>query len=63
MYIAEIIIKWLEKRKKAKSKVILDDTDYNDLTCEHLFLPIDSTSTHLACSKCGMVIRNNKPQK
>ncbi len=59
MYIAEIIIKWLEKRKQPKQKITSEETDYEDLKCEHLFLPIDSSSTHLACSKCGIVIKNN----
>ena len=32
-------------------------------TCEHVFMPIDSTKTILACSKCGFVIKNNKKAK
>ena len=26
-------------------------------TCEHLFLPIDSSGEYLACTKCGKVIK------
>jgi len=26
-------------------------------TCEHLFLPIDSSGEYLACSKCGKLIK------
>lgn len=28
------------------------------LTCEHNFMPVDSTGLILACTKCGFVIKS-----
>jgi len=58
MYIVEILLKWLEKRKYRNFEPQIPELDEEDLRCEHLFLPIDSASLHLACSKCGLVIKN-----
>lgn len=65
MYIIELINKIRSRKKKkvefeelvfAENVVELEDT----LTCNHVFMPIDSTKTVLACSKCGYVVKNSK---
>lgn len=59
MYIFELFIKWLNKRqlKEVKpDKPIYDEVD-EALTCEHNFMPIDSTGLILACTKCGFVVQ------
>lgn len=61
MYIIELIAKLVnEKPWKNRKKALPDlpETDYNE-TCSHIFLPIDSTNATLACSKCGLVIKND----
>lgn len=53
MYIIELFLKLKEDFKKGKFKkkqnLIQDEIE----TCDHLFVPIDSTGKVLACSKCG----------
>ncbi|MBR1373250.1 hypothetical protein IJ750_03615 [bacterium] len=73
MYIVEIFVKWLNKNKRGKSAnpqhiykegIMLDEegniiSEQSDdaLHCEHNFMPVDSTGTVLACTKCGFVIK------
>ncbi len=62
MWILEIIykktIKFIQKHSKKNIESI------NEETCEHIFLPIDSTKKILACSKCGLLIKSeNLKQK
>lgn len=58
MYIFEIFIKWLNKRDT--KEVNSEKTEYTEvneaLTCEHNFMPVDSTGNVLACTKCGFII-------
>ena len=73
MYIVEFFIKWLNKNKRgtganpenhfkertelsggAASSSVEDEA----LTCEHNFMPVDSTGLVLACTKCGFVIKH-----
>ena len=38
---------------------IINDAPIDEaLTCEHNFMPIDSTGLVLACTKCGFVIKH-----
>ena len=59
MYIIELIVKLVKKYREPCSQRYMsngsNDTDYE--ACEHVFLPIDSTKTVLACSKCGAVVK------
>jgi len=73
MYIAELFIKWLNKNKRGcganpnnnfKEGVNIDSdenilpNDFDEASvCEHKFMPVDSTGTVLACTKCGFVIK------
>ena len=63
MYIFELLNKLFKKKEQVVELRIEEnvETELEDpLTCEHVFLPIDSTKTVLACSKCGYVIKNTK---
>ena len=68
MYIVELIIKFLKKRKQnQENKVsyytnqVEDDVIQNE-QCEHILRPVDSTGMILACIKCGFVVNMNDNQ-
>ena len=60
MYIFEVFVKLLNKRQT--KEVIPEKPSYEEedeaLTCEHNFMPVDSTGMVLACTKCGFVVKN-----
>ena len=60
MYIIEVFIKWLNKRQTKERKMQKPSFKEVDeaLTCEHNFMPVDSTGLILACTKCGFVIKS-----
>lgn len=71
MYIVELFIKWLNKNKRGtganpenhfKERLTGETASAGDedeaLTCEHNFMPVDSTGLVLACTKCGFVIKH-----
>lgn len=62
MYILEIFVKWLNKRQTRES--VYEKPDFKEideaLSCEHNFMPIDSTCNILACTKCGFVVKKNE---
>ena len=65
MYIIEKLIKTYknltEKRNKTQVPDMVDNYELEDVvTCNHNFLPIDSTGEMLACSKCGYLISKEK---
>ena len=71
MYIIELFIKWLNKNKRgyganpenifaAKNMPPIED---EALRCEHNFMPVDSTGTVLACTKCGFVVKEKDKEK
>lgn len=73
MYIIELFVNWLNKNKRGNSAnptngyregVILDsegepvnESVDEALNCEHNFMPVDSTGSVLACTKCGFVVK------
>lgn len=68
MYFIEQIIKiYMKLKKKPDSSVVLPDDNDEQLedivTCNHNFMPIDSTGNILACSKCGYVIKKERLKK
>ena len=68
MYIIEKLIKlYSELTKKEKVINIPNDIDIYELedvlTCQHTFMPIDSTGNMLACSKCGYLITKERYEK
>lgn len=63
MYIFELInkIKNLKKEKEPEFVELFYEDEIEDAsTCQHVFMPIDSTKKVLACSKCGLVVKNSK---
>jgi len=60
MYIFEVFLKWLNKRET--KDIVPKRPDFGEkdetLTCEHNFMPVDSTGTVLACTKCGLVVKS-----
>lgn len=64
MYIIEVFIKWLNKNKRGNGanpeNLYQEKSDVNEddaVSCEHNFMPVDSTGEVLACTKCGFVIK------
>lgn len=54
MYIFELIYKIFNRINNPQMKEIIDlEADYK--VCEHIFVPVDSTKTVLACTKCGLI--------
>ncbi len=60
MYLIELIVRWINPKKKYERKESFDpfaEDNLEDLeNCEHTFLPVDSTGETLACSKCGLLV-------
>ena len=75
MYIFELLVKYFQKNKVEdliekyegeRAKDPLNETfntQDDSETCEHIFLPIDSTKEVFACSKCGLVIDRRAYEK
>ena len=72
MYIVELFIKWLNKNKRGDganpndiyaAKDIAKPEEDEALTCNHNFIPVDSTGTVLDCTKCGFVVKKNENYK
>ena len=60
MYILECLL------KKLFPQILKSEYDYNPLnqpiddeeeSCEHEFMPVDSTGETLACIKCGFIVQ------
>lgn len=62
MYLLELVVKLFKKNEKQKSDFDPFVIEENDVKCEHIFLPVDSSGEVLACSKCGLVV-NKKDLK
>lgn len=62
MYIFEIFVKWLNK--KISKDIVPEKPSFKEvdeaLTCNHNFMPIDSTGEILACTKCGFVVKRKE---
>ena len=68
MYIIEKLVKiyqkYVNKDRKINIPSMEDNTELEDvLTCEHNFMPIDSTGQILACSKCGYLVNKSRLMK
>ena len=61
MYIIECILKWIfpSKLKSEYNYNPLDSEDLEEdvLTCNHEFMPVDSSGETLACIKCGFIVQ------
>ena len=75
MYFIELFVKYLKKDRIEKIIDKLEDEraidplnlsfeDEDDSsTCEHVFMPVDSTGETFACSKCGLIISRKAYEK
>lgn len=62
MYIIEFIIKKLTQRKEKPNPLSKEDSqDYE--SCEHTFMPLDSTNETLSCTKCGIIAKRSELKK
>ena len=73
MFFLEAILKYLKKDKFTEileehdrlesqnplESIPLEDLDSNE-TCEHIFMPVDSTGEIVACSKCGEIKKRSE---
>ena len=62
MYILEVFIKLLNKRQT--KEITPQKPDFKEvdeaMTCNHNFMPVDSTGLILACTKCGFVVEKKE---
>lgn len=61
MYIIELITKLIKNKnqKDVQKSPMPPEIDYHDQQCNHTFLPVDSTGQTLACTKCGLIVKND----
>ena len=59
MYFIEQLVKLFHSKKSNKIKYTALEID----SCNHLFLPIDSSGEFLACTKCGKLVNKNDINK
>lgn len=65
MYIFELLVQAFKGKKKniqnsynplESNDDIIEDSE----TCEHLFMPLDSSNNYFACKYCGLVVPKEK---
>ncbi len=63
MYFIELLVKKFKKKKAIEEGFDpLNEQKDEEETCEHIFMPIDSTGEILSCRNCGLVV-NRKDLK
>ena len=66
MYIIELIVNFLKGKKYKKLtkydplEIMPDDFVQGFESCEHLFMPLDSSNEMFACKYCGLVVPRSK---
>ena len=61
MYFLELIIKKLIKKEKKQDYNMLTEENFSEYeSCEHVFMPIDSTNEILSCTNCGMLVKRSE---
>lgn len=64
MYIIELIIRKFTKKKEEQLYNPLEESKSNEYeSCEHNFMPIDSTEEVLSCIKCGFLVKKKDMKK
>jgi hypothetical protein len=64
MYLIEFIIKKiLQQREQTKILPSFYEENSQEELCEHVFMPVDSTSEILACTKCGLIVKQKDLKK
>ena len=60
MYFIEFIIKKLtQKKEKPIYNPNPSDENRDYESCEHVFMPVDSTAETLSCTKCGFLVKRS----
>lgn len=49
-----------QKKEKPQSNLVSEYDIQDHESCEHVFMPIDSTNEILSCIKCGVLIRRDE---
>lgn len=61
MYFIELIIKKLTQKKEKPTYNPMQNSKIEDYeSCEHIFMPIDSTNEILSCTKCGIIKKRSE---
>lgn len=64
MYLIELILKKLTTKKEKSAynpyNQISDEENLDYESCEHIFMPIDSTNETLSCTKCGILVKRSE---
>lgn len=61
MYFIELIIKKLTQKKEKPTYNLPSEDGLQDYeSCEHIFMPIDSTNEILSCTKCGILVKRSE---
>lgn len=63
MYIVELILKLLTHKKERQTYNPLEEYENQDNedyeSCEHVFMPVDSTGETLSCTICGLLVKKS----
>ena len=61
MYFIELLIKKFGQKKERPEFNPLAKDETNDYeSCEHVFMPVDSTNETLSCTKCGLLVQRSE---
>jgi hypothetical protein len=61
MYFIEYIVKKFTQKKEKPIRNPLSENEIQDYeTCEHVFMPVDSTGEILSCTKCGTLVKRRE---
>lgn len=60
MFIIELIIKKLTQKKPKPEYNPLSEDETSYESCEHTFMPVDSTNETLSCTKCGILVKKSE---
>lgn len=64
MYFIELLVKRFRKKKSEQAYNPLEGLREDKYeSCEHIFMPVDSTGEILACSQCGQIVNKKDLKK
>lgn len=64
MYFIEYIIKKLTQKNEKPAYIPPGNEELDDNeSCEHIFMPVDSTGETLSCTNCGILIAKDELEK
>ncbi len=64
MYFIEFILKKFAKKQDKDDFIVSDELQSKDYeSCEHVFMPVDSTGETLSCLECGLVVKKSEMEK